>query len=500
MRLKQFKKLVIENFQSHEYTEIDFSKGLNVFVGPSDSGKSAILRALRWVLFNQPRGTDYIRTGASQCKVSLMFDDGSEVIRVRNKSGSINRYLLKLPDKAEPLVFEGFGNQVPPEIAQTHQMLPVKLDTKELYVQFGNQLESPFLLFESNQNKAKTIGRISGAHYIDQALKQTNIDQKMVQSEIKRLEQEREKLEQQLQPYENLPELERLVMLAEQAYERAEAKRQLITRLQSMLSQWQEIQMQKQYTLAKIEALKDVPKAEELMRQSEQKFIAYRQYMSLFQRWQDTKKQKKSNVDVIRRSEQLPKAVNILELIDRKKEYLINCRKLYTKWIETKEEKRKLHAQIEKLKGVSHAIEDLKKTEEKINQVQRLTQLAKNWHRISQDKHVLEKMKDRLVQVKAYTDERFEEIELRMERLSRLQKLQKELTTIREQMKKDSSICHVKDAEIAHYTKEWTRLLKEHGKCPTCNSVIDQKVLEKIMEEYQGGVSHAAVGRENQSD
>lgn len=63
--MKRFERLLIENFQSHEQTEVFFTEGLNVFVGPSDSGKSAILRALRWVLYNEPKGTDFIRAGKS---------------------------------------------------------------------------------------------------------------------------------------------------------------------------------------------------------------------------------------------------------------------------------------------------------------------------------------------------------------------------------------------------------------------------------------------------
>ena len=54
--MTNIKKIIIDNFQSHEHTEIEFGPGLNVIVGPSDYGKSAVVRALRWVLYNEPRG------------------------------------------------------------------------------------------------------------------------------------------------------------------------------------------------------------------------------------------------------------------------------------------------------------------------------------------------------------------------------------------------------------------------------------------------------------
>ena len=46
-------KLTIENFQSiKEKTEIDFIEGVNLIIGPSNSGKSAVLRALRGLILN----------------------------------------------------------------------------------------------------------------------------------------------------------------------------------------------------------------------------------------------------------------------------------------------------------------------------------------------------------------------------------------------------------------------------------------------------------------
>ena len=40
--MKYIEKVILENFQSHKYTVLDFTKGLNSIVGPTDSGKTAI--------------------------------------------------------------------------------------------------------------------------------------------------------------------------------------------------------------------------------------------------------------------------------------------------------------------------------------------------------------------------------------------------------------------------------------------------------------------------
>ena len=57
------------NFQSHKDSFIEFSPNDTVLIGTSNSGKTAVLRALDWILKNRPLGTSFIRHGASECVV-----------------------------------------------------------------------------------------------------------------------------------------------------------------------------------------------------------------------------------------------------------------------------------------------------------------------------------------------------------------------------------------------------------------------------------------------
>lgn len=56
-------KLRIQNFQAHKDTTIEFDRITTIVGGPSDTGKSAVLRALKWVVKNEPKGTSFIRDG-----------------------------------------------------------------------------------------------------------------------------------------------------------------------------------------------------------------------------------------------------------------------------------------------------------------------------------------------------------------------------------------------------------------------------------------------------
>ena len=72
------KSLKIRNFESHRNTQLNFHPGVNVIVGESDQGKTAILRALEWVLFNRPLGEDIKSNWLEDINtyVQVEFDDG----------------------------------------------------------------------------------------------------------------------------------------------------------------------------------------------------------------------------------------------------------------------------------------------------------------------------------------------------------------------------------------------------------------------------------------
>ena len=51
----------LNNFQSISGAELEFVEGLNLIVGQSNSGKTAILRAINSVVDNPSRGKLYIK-------------------------------------------------------------------------------------------------------------------------------------------------------------------------------------------------------------------------------------------------------------------------------------------------------------------------------------------------------------------------------------------------------------------------------------------------------
>lgn len=89
----------IHNFQSHADSEFDLHNNFNVILGESHQGKSAILRAIRWVAENKPSGKGLIRIGESEASVELTLQNGT-IIR-RFISAKENGYKVYKPDGTE---------------------------------------------------------------------------------------------------------------------------------------------------------------------------------------------------------------------------------------------------------------------------------------------------------------------------------------------------------------------------------------------------------------
>lgn len=103
------KSIEINNFQAHQHLKIDFSPRITTITGPSDRGKSAILRALVWVMTNKPNGDDFIRYGANECSVTVYIDD-HVIERIKGKKRNI--YIL------DGIEYKAIKTDVPEEISK----------------------------------------------------------------------------------------------------------------------------------------------------------------------------------------------------------------------------------------------------------------------------------------------------------------------------------------------------------------------------------------------
>lgn len=287
--MKKIIRLETENFQAHAFTVLDLSSGLNVIVGPSDQGKSALIRSLCWLIYNEPRGTEFIRRGTTICRVKVVLDSG-EII-VRERSSSKNRYIYYSAVGKEH-IFEGFGSTVPLEIAKVLQMPKIVLDTdKSISLNLSSQLESPFLLEESGTARAKMLGRLTGVHIVDSALRQTINDTSQLIQEEKKADRDLEEIRQKLTEYEELADLEKTLTESEDLINAGERKIIQYRVLQRMAEQLHEVKTAEKENKQKKELFQVLPKAESLLERISALSGEKKELLQLNRKMQDWKKE-----------------------------------------------------------------------------------------------------------------------------------------------------------------------------------------------------------------
>jgi exonuclease SbcC len=248
---KAISRLAVFNFQNHQETIIDPAPAgqLTVITGPSRSGKTAILRGLRW-LFNNDAPSDFIRAGCSSSTVAATYEDGARVIRERGKS--YNRYRIQSPShtasQPDEQVYEGFGLAVPIEVQQITGVSVLEIGDMSLALNLSEQLDGPFLGKSiSSGVRAKVLDHMAGTEAISWALsnpKGTSLasDLHRANESVKVLEREVAELDRQIEGYAYLPALERRIEALEAVLAAVDEADQRCSRLAALWMRLRDIQ------------------------------------------------------------------------------------------------------------------------------------------------------------------------------------------------------------------------------------------------------------------
>lgn len=211
------KSIELTNFQSHRDTRIEFDAGVNAIVGLSDSGKTAILRALNWVINNKPSGADFQSHWGGDVSVVLTLSDGQQIKRVRTKSS--NEYWLGTQ------CFKAFGQDVPAEIRAV-------LNFAEINNQF--QQDGPFLLSSNPGEVAQYLNQVVRLDGIDRAAshvrKLLDAARRGVQTEEARIAE----LHNTLEDYAILDDLDAAVQVIEAGVATQQSRRDTREKLQTL--------------------------------------------------------------------------------------------------------------------------------------------------------------------------------------------------------------------------------------------------------------------------
>jgi len=162
--------LDIRNFRHNERLNIKLDR-ITVFRGPSGSGKSSLLGALKWVFFNQPSGTNFIHWDHKFAAVKLIAGKHT-ITRRRGKSKNIYRM--------DGQRYVAFGASVPESIRTV-------LNVSNL--NFQRQHAGPFWFRETAGEVSRQLNAIVNLELIDTTLANISKEQRETKTKIKLIDE-----------------------------------------------------------------------------------------------------------------------------------------------------------------------------------------------------------------------------------------------------------------------------------------------------------------------
>lgn len=437
-------KFVLENFQSHVLTELPVSDGLNVFVGTSGAGKSAIMRAFSWVYENEGRNPRrFIHQGKTFAKVSLYLSNGTVVSRVVEKKASgKNGYEVFNPLTGE---VEEYNTKSLPLIQDILGFTKLDIDTdKSVPLNFQRQGEGWFFIGDgfTPSTRAKVIGAVYQTHFVDAVIKDLEADTKRLGVMKKEKEASVVEMKEKIAQYDHLGSLKKNIELLGHK----------MTQLEEL--EHKKTQLKDKYdTLCHIE--EEVAKKENIVSR-----------LSFVEDAQSKLATLKAKASV--RSQLQEKATRLMDMKDEANVVLNDLKKL-----------EKIEEATGKMKLVTELFEQRKKTmadlttwnqknEEMRNMQQDMVRLEKKIEGTNYSKEVEEKlMKLRLLAVDRNT------------LADKIEKA-KDLTVEGKGLVKTFNQA---EADIARLMKAYEIALSKMGTCPVCKSTVDKEKITHILSQ-----------------
>ena len=212
-------KVEIENFQSHKNTVLEFVPGTNVVIGESDAGKSAIFRAINWVITNRPLGDTFRSDWGGDTRVAIYTSEGDVIERI--KSSTKNLYIVN----GKPLT--AFGSEVPEQVSEILRMDEANIQS---------QMDVPFLLAVSPGEAARLLNKAASIDDIDYTISNLRSEYQKISNDIKFNEGRLRDYEEKIKEYDNIPVLEEKLEQLEEAEKELERHQQKLEKLTELVA------------------------------------------------------------------------------------------------------------------------------------------------------------------------------------------------------------------------------------------------------------------------
>lgn len=161
-------RLVLENILTHKRTELVFDAGLNVVIGESGYGKTAVTRAFNWLLVGAERPETLLSQTSDRCRAVLTTVDRVQLCR--EWDGDREIYTVAVPG-AETRSFYVGPAEIPPEVRKRYAIRASVLGPDlTVHLQLPSPGEDLFLINQPPAVKAKALGSLQGVPAAEAAL------------------------------------------------------------------------------------------------------------------------------------------------------------------------------------------------------------------------------------------------------------------------------------------------------------------------------------------
>lgn len=211
------KSLTVKNFKSHLKTTVNFDELITVLNGESLSGKTDLIRALRFLVYNRPSKRVKVTNRENPDEdVSVIgkFSPGGRVRLMKTKKGSASVY------QAGDQKYKKHGTKVPEDVSEVIALKDIN---------FQGQFDEPYLITSPASQISQVVNRVISAEDSNRIISEFNSEISDINKNIDRAEldlekiDEREKEEQALLPLKEIHENHRkLESTAQDLYSKLE--------------------------------------------------------------------------------------------------------------------------------------------------------------------------------------------------------------------------------------------------------------------------------------
>lgn len=473
-------KVILENFQSHDYSEFNFENGLNVLVGESRQGKSAILRSLYWVYENKPSGKNFIKRGKDYCKVTIYLSDNTIVSRyIEHKKNGKNLYEIFYSDGR----IESGNTKLLPEVQKALGYNDFKIDSKlSIPINFYKQGDSWYLIGDklSSTDKARVIGALNGTNLADDILRDLNVENSKIITLNNISEKNKEKYKNQLKDLEYLNDLDIILKKNEILLNKYNELKEQKNKIEKLINIYNETKQKIHLNSLVLDKLKNIDDNVLKISLLKQLNMSYSMINKEKNRHDILFKNNQNCEFIISKLENLDIYLEKLNKLKQKNEIYNKLNKLNLNYLEDKNKIEKIECILSKLKNLNDISCFLEKLKEKkeiyikiFNEHNKYELLLK---KETNTRNLLSKLKS-LEDVR-FLIKKYNNLIIEYDELNKSFKNYQNIDN-----KYSSSVNELTQMNIKYnyQKKEYAKILKNTNICPICKRNIDEHIIDEIV-------------------